>query len=155
MACTWKNRVLLAAFWDKISMFHLGQTEHCSARGDGPLCAQHRALVGFIWRRATEWTRETELNRLNHRDFPLHTLSFDRSVPRAHIAFSSEPSRNLLCATILDIISTSCAYVLSLRRARSSPRHAARDRARAAAGPSTFWWRASRWVSLRAAGWSY
>ena len=32
---------------------------------------------------------------------------------RAQVAFSSEPSRNLLCATILDIISTSCAYVLS------------------------------------------
>ena len=42
------------------------------------------------------------------------------------------------CATILDIISTRYAYVLSLRRARSPPRHDARDRARAAAGPSTF-----------------
>ena len=36
-ACTWKNRVLLAAFWDKILIFHLGQTEHCTAGGDGPL----------------------------------------------------------------------------------------------------------------------
>ena len=53
MACTWKNRVLLAAFWVKISIFHLGQTEHRSARGDGPLCAQHRALISFIWCRAT------------------------------------------------------------------------------------------------------
>ena len=94
-------------------------------------------------------------NRLNNRDFPLDALSFARSVPRAQVAFSSEPSLNLLCATILDIISTSCAYVLSLRRARSPPRHAARDRARAAAGPSTFWRRASQWVSLRAASWSY
>ena len=34
MACTWKNRVLLAAFWDKISIFHLGQTEHCWAHGE-------------------------------------------------------------------------------------------------------------------------
>ena len=48
-----KNCNLLAAFWDKISMFHLGQTEHCLARGDGPLCAQHRALISFIWCRAT------------------------------------------------------------------------------------------------------
>ena len=28
MACTSKNRVLLAVFWDKISIFHLGQTKH-------------------------------------------------------------------------------------------------------------------------------
>ena len=69
------------------------------------------------------------------RDFPLHELIFARLVPRAQVAFSSEPSRNLLCATILDIISTCCAYILSLRRARSPPRHAAWDRARAAAGP--------------------
>ena len=27
-----KNRVLLAALWDKISIFHLGQTEHLSAQ---------------------------------------------------------------------------------------------------------------------------
>ena len=38
------------------------------------------------------------------RDFPLHASSFAWLVPRAHVAFSSEPSRNLLCATILDII---------------------------------------------------
>ena len=63
--------------------------------------------------------------------FPLHTLSFARLVPHTHVAFSSEPSRNLLCATILDIISTRYAYVLSLRRARSPPPHDARDRARA------------------------
>ena len=77
------------------------------------------------------------------------------SIPSAHVSFSSEPSRNLLCATILDIMSTSYAYVLLLRRARSLPRHAARDRARAAAGPTTFWRRVSQWVSLRAAGWSF
>ena len=44
---------------------------------------------------------------------------------------------NLLCSTILDCISTSCAYVLLLLRTRSPARHAARDRARAAAVPST------------------
>ena len=72
--------------------------------------------------------RETELNRLNDRDFPLHALSFAWSVPHAQVAFSSEPSRNLLYATILCIISTSYAYVLSLRRARSPQQHDARDR---------------------------
>ena len=45
MACTWKNSILLAAFWDKISIFHLGQMEHCLVRGYGPLCAQHRSLL--------------------------------------------------------------------------------------------------------------
>ena len=53
MACIWKNRYLFAAFWDKISLFHLRQTEHVSARGDGPLCAQHLPLISFIWCRAT------------------------------------------------------------------------------------------------------
>ena len=67
MACTWKNRVLLAAFWDKISIFHLGQTEHRSARGDGPLCAPHRALISFIsWRylvKARNQAESTEQSR--------------------------------------------------------------------------------------------
>ena len=62
MACTWKNRVLLAACWDKIPIFHLGQTEHFTAHGDGPLCAPHRALISFIWRRATyRIAREIEI----------------------------------------------------------------------------------------------
>ena len=95
-----------------------------------------------------DWTIEI-------RDFPLHSLSFAPPVPRAQVAFSSEPSRNLLYATILDIISTSSAYVLSHLRARSPPPHDARDRARAATGPSTFWQGASQWVPLRAACWSY
>ena len=53
MAFTWKNRGLLAAFWNKISISHLGQTEHRSVRGDGPLCAQHRDRISFIWCGAT------------------------------------------------------------------------------------------------------
>ena len=55
MACTWKNRVLLAAwvFWVKISIFHLGQTEHRSVRSDGPLCTQHRASISIVRCRAT------------------------------------------------------------------------------------------------------
>ena len=47
-----------------------GQTEHCSARGNGPLCAPHRALISFIWFRTTQWTREFKLNLLNNQDFP-------------------------------------------------------------------------------------
>ena len=51
MARTWKNRFLLAAFWDnlKISIFHLDQTEHRLARGDCPLCEPHHALISYIW----------------------------------------------------------------------------------------------------------
>ena len=82
--------------------------------------------------------RETELNQLNNREFPLHMLSFALLVPCAQVAFSSEPSRNLLGMTILDIKVTRYAYVLSLRRARSPQRKDARDLTRAAAGPSTF-----------------
>ena len=58
--CTWKNCVLLEAFWDKISIFHLGQTEHCLTRCNGPLCAQDCALISFIWCRICwiDWTIE-------------------------------------------------------------------------------------------------
>ena len=70
-----------------------------------------------------------------------------------HVTFSSEPLRNLLCATILDVI---YAYLLSDTSARAlPPPHHVRDPARAAAGPSTFWWHTSQWVSLRTACWSY
>ena len=50
-----------------------------------------------------------------------------------------------------------CIHMLLLWRARSPPRHAARDRARVgtATGPSTFWRCTNQWVSLRAASWSY
>ena len=60
---------------------------------------------------------------MNDPDFPLHALIFAGSVPRAQVAFSSEPSRNLLCVTIPYIKSICCAYVLSLRRARSPQPH--------------------------------
>ena len=39
----WENRVLLAAFWDKL----LISTVHCSVCGDGPLWAQHHTLASF------------------------------------------------------------------------------------------------------------
>ena len=85
--------------------------------------------------------------------FPPPCIEFALSVPRAQVAFSSESSCNLLCATILDIRSTSCAYCSHFGarvrrrhklRACSSPPQAARDRARAAAGPSIFWRHASQ-----------
>ena len=67
-------------------------------------------------------------------------------------AFLIEPSSNLSWATILDIISNSCAFLLSLWRARSQQPHAALDSERGAAGPSTFWLYRCQVVSLRAAG---
>ena len=45
--------------------------------------------------------------------------------------------------------------MLSLLHWRSPPPHAARDCARAAAGPSTFWLHVSQWVSLSAPCCSY
>ena len=53
MAFTWKNRDVLVAFWKKISISHLGQTEHRSVRADGPRCVQHRDRISFIWCGAT------------------------------------------------------------------------------------------------------
>ena len=47
-------------------------------------------------------------NMNQNKDLPLHTMNFAQLVPRAQVAFSSEPSHNLLCTTILGIISTSC-----------------------------------------------
>ena len=116
---------------------------------------QHRARNSYIWCCAAKWTRETKLNRLSYLNFPQHLLSFACLVSRVLVAFSSEPSRNLLHTTIIDIKSTSCANVLSFRRARSQQPHAARDSALAAAGPSKFWRRTSQIVSLRAASCSY
>ena len=81
---------------------------------------------------------ETELNRLKYQDSILSTLRFAWSFPSAQVAFSSELSRHLLYATILDIISTSCAYVLSLWRASSPQPHAERDRARRKQAPQHF-----------------
>ena len=57
-----------------------------SARGDGPLCAQHCAL-SFVWCRATWWMQETKLNRQNYRDFPLHSLSFAHWFPTSRSRF--------------------------------------------------------------------
>ena len=54
------------------------------------------------------------MNEQSNRDFPLLTLSFALSVPRAQVVFSNEPSCNLLWATFLDIISTS--YIGSSQR---------------------------------------
>ena len=45
IACHWENRILLAAFKDKTSIFHLGQTEHRLAHCDGPLCGPSRITL--------------------------------------------------------------------------------------------------------------
>ena len=44
MAYIWKNRVLLAAIWDKISIFHLGQTKHHSATSEYSMFFIQKAL---------------------------------------------------------------------------------------------------------------
>ena len=157
IACNWENCVL-------------GQNTHHWFRpngvpmmypityGDGLRCAPNRALICFFdialpsERKKPSWIAWTiEISPSTCWVFPGRFLA--RTA--AQVEFLGEPSHNLLCPTILDIMSTSCACALSLRHAPSPPPHAARGRARAAAGPSTFWRRASLWVSLNATGCSY
>ena len=152
MACTSKNRVLLAVFRVKLSIFHFGQTEHRSSRGDDPLFAPHRALVRFIWCRATQRTRETELNWLSNRDFPIHALRLLGWFPASRSRFRVSHQATYCARRSLTSYGP---VVLSLLRACSPPPHAAWDHASVAAGPSTFRRRVSQWVSLRAAGCSY
>ena len=75
MACTWKYRVLLAAFRDKISIFHLGPKQSTARRAVMVHAALSITLLlacsSFIWCSATWWRRETKLNPLNNWDFPL------------------------------------------------------------------------------------
>ena len=131
-----------------------GKTEHRSASGDGPLCAQHHALIGSIISlhltsrflvNARNLAESTELLR-----FLL--CWFGNGSPPAGRVF--EWTITLLCTPIFVIISTSCTYVLSLRGARSR-RHLLSETASASAGPSTFRLHVSQWVSLRATGCSY
>ena len=56
VVCTWKNGVLLAAFWGKISIFHLGQTEHSLASFDVALPKEHEKPSWI------DWTREISLS---------------------------------------------------------------------------------------------
>ena len=97
--------------------------------GVGSLCAQHHALVSFILYGATKRTRETKQNRSKNRDFHVHTLIFAWSLPNVQLKFSSEPSHILLCATILDIVSTSCAYSVAPARALAAQTCSVRMRA--------------------------
>ena len=157
MACTWKICVLLAEFWGKIMpkyryfIWAKRSTALCTVMIHSA-CSIVLLLASFDVLLPSESKKQSWID---NRDFPLKLLIFALLIPRHHVAFSSEPSCNLLGATILDIISTCCAHVLSLLRARSPPPHAARDSARAAAGPSTFWLSTSQWVPFRSAGWSY
>ena len=72
--------------------------------------------------------------------------------------FSSEPSSNLLCATILESwhqIDQLCICALTSARAFAAAAYCPRPRARRSAGPSSFWRRSSQLVSLCAADCSY
>ena len=62
-----KNCVVLAAFWDKKSIFHLGQKEHWSAHCDGPFCAQHYACCCHLM--LCYLVQKTKLNSLKYWDF--------------------------------------------------------------------------------------
>ena len=94
--------------------------------------------------------REIEHNRLNNGDFPHSLILLSLSPARSSSFRVSDRT-----STILDIIWTSCAHVLSLRGVPSPPPHAARDRAHATASVSTFRLCVSQWIPLHAAKCSY
>ena len=110
-------------------MVHLGQVEHHLALTRRSVMVHSERSITLLLASfdvALPIEREKiKLNRLNYRDYPLHALIFAWLVLRVQVTFSSEPSCNLLGATILNIMSTNCAYVLSLLRARSQQQHAA------------------------------
>ena len=149
MSCTWKNRVILAAFWDKISTFHLGQleTEHSLVRNDSPLCSLHHALISFIWSSTTWWTLETRLNWLNNLVSPPYVLSFAGSVPWqvSHPATYCVLQSLTWYRLVVHMCSHFCMSVCC--------RHMLREAARATACSltvSTFWLCSSQLDSLRA-----
>ena len=59
-------------------------------RGDGSLCAPHRALFVMALPNEREKLREITCTNTVYRDLPLHDLSFARSVPSAQVEVSSE-----------------------------------------------------------------
>ena len=88
------------------------------------------ALISFIGCCATKCKRENKLLSWINCSIeisPSMRWFFALLVSRMQVAFSIEPSQNLLCLTILDIISTCCAYVLSLQRACLQPLHVAQN----------------------------
>ena len=70
--------------------------------------------------------RETELNRLNNRDFPRHALSFALLVPRAHVA--SHHATNWAWRSLPSYrpVMHTCSYFGARVRSRHMMREAAR-----------------------------
>ena len=145
------------AFWDKISKFHLGQTENSSARCDGHsvrsialsfasfyvgLPSEGKKPSWIDWTieisPSTRWFLLCWFPQACHVFKWAIAQPFVLDNPRHHIDLSC------ICA-----LTSACAF------AAATVCSSARDRARAAAGPSTFWLCASQWVPLRSACWSY
>ena len=126
MACTWKNRVLLAAVWDKISIFFLGQIEHSLARRDGLLCAQHRALIGYLILRylvnTRIWAESTELSR-----FPPPRVEF--CSPRASRIFERAITQLIMRDDPWHHINQLCIRALTSAHAFAAATCCARPRA--------------------------
>ena len=118
----------VAAFWDKISMFHLGQKEHCSAHVDLVMVHSAHSIVLLLASFDVVLPRERE--KPSWIDWTIEISPSARwdllsmfPTSMSHFRASHHTTYCVaMCAMILDIILTSYAYMLSLRRARS-PRH--------------------------------
>ena len=142
MACNWKKIcVLLTAFWKKNPDVSFGWNsiqllQHCVLWWLTLYAAPYSCWLHMLWGYL-----------LNARKIPsarwvLLCQSPVRSWVKAHPVLC----HILLCATMLDIISTSYACALSLQRALSPPPHAAQLPSAAATGHSTVWQCTSQWV---------
>ena len=106
MACNWKSRCILFV----PTCLPLSTWWWLNLRA-APFSYQLHLLLLYLLnaRNRAEWPEPSR--------FPLHSFSFAQLVPSKQLEFWVEPSHYLLCATMLDIISTGFAYLLLLKRA--------------------------------------
>ena len=145
----YKNGVLLAAFWDKISIFHLGQTEHSSVIVHSALLAAIDVVLPSECQkpRWIDWTIEIVLSTCSVLlgRFPAGRSRFR---VRHHAAYCARRS-----LTSYRPVEPTCSHF----GARVRHRHMLLETARAPSQVQRslmIWRRASpgQWVSLRAAG---
>ena len=124
------NRALLGAWW-----------------WSTPRSASHSKLLHLMLSYLVNARNQAELTELSRFSPPCVEFCLVGSQRRSRFWVSHHTTYCTLrsLTSYRPVVHT---YVLSLLRARSQPPRAARDRAHAAAGPSTFWRRASQRVSL-------
>ena len=131
MAFTWKNRILLKAFWDKISIFHLDQTEHRSAVMVHSASRIAPLLASFDVALPSEREKPS---RLNYRDFPEFSTStrwvFLGGFPSAGRVFEWAIKQSIVCDDPWHHIDQLCIRALTLACAFATATCCARSRAR-------------------------